>query len=111
MGAWVADQSSQAMLKQAMGIHPMQTQTGLEIFYRSLELQHGQTLVMEGDIRQMRNVLLGSQKNQAAPLRVGQLPAMEIDSNSFREKTEDYLRKQFSTLLKLPSHKLILRQP
>jgi acyl carrier protein len=31
---------------------------------------------------------------------------MEIDPNSLTEKTEDYLRKQFSTLLKLPSHKI-----
>jgi polyketide synthase PksN len=53
-GGMGTDQASQELLKQAMGIHPMQTQTGFEVFYRSLELEHGQTLVMEGEIQQIR---------------------------------------------------------
>src|SRR5205823_14626790 len=32
--------------------------------------------------------------------------AAEIDAESLAEKTQDYLRKQFSGLLKVPSHKI-----
>ncbi|NVO12146.1 MAG: SDR family NAD(P)-dependent oxidoreductase [Bacteroidales bacterium] len=112
------DQAIKEQMQQATGISPMQTATGMNAFYRSLELQQNQTLVMEGDLAKMRQTLLAEQTVQpevpivpSKPLPVQQSPATEIDSKSLVEKTQEYLRKQFSAVLRLPSHKIEIQAP
>jgi len=112
------DQALKDQMQQATGISPMQTATGMYAFHRSLELQQEQTLVMEGDLTKIRQTLLAEQTlqpeapvAQSKPLPVQQSLAIEIDSKSLVEKTQEYLRKQFSSVLKLPSHKIDAQAP
>jgi polyketide synthase PksN len=63
-------------------------------------------LVVEGDLTQIRRALLAGPAMPDAPQDQQTVAAAGIDSESLREKTQHYLRKQFSELLKLPAHKI-----
>jgi len=116
-GGMQIDPATVEMLRQATGVQPLQTATGMQPLYRSLDSRHGQTLVMEGDLVRLRHVITGQpqqpQPQVSAPVPVqvekpAALPAAarNADTDSLVEKTEDYLRKQFSDVLKVPSHKI-----
>ncbi|HEV3036480.1 MAG TPA: SDR family NAD(P)-dependent oxidoreductase [Candidatus Angelobacter sp.] len=115
-GGMGIDAASQELLKQSTGMLPMQTTTGMEAFHRSLALSHDQMLVVEGDLVQMRRTLFsGSTKPsrpQAKPvIAAPDVNAAGINKESLAEKMQDYLRKQFSGLLKLPAHKIDAQAP
>src|SRR5260370_14942059 len=96
----------QELLQQTTGLQPMQTATGMQAFCRSLALPYDQILVVEGELTQIRRALLdGPAVPSEAPAEAS-VVAAEMDAKSLTEKTQDYLRKQFSSLLKLPSHKI-----
>jgi len=113
-GGMGIDPASQELLQQTTGMRPMQTATGMLAFYRSLALPHDQTLVVEGDLAQMRRALMaGRPMPPESPLPAVRtqsaatvLDAVANESERLVERTRDYLRKQFSDLLKLPSHKI-----
>jgi polyketide synthase PksN len=90
-------------LRRNTGIEPMQTATGLDAFYRCLELSHERILVAEGDLDRMRGAL-GGESLMRGQTQAG--PVAELDAESLREKTQDYLRKELSSLLKLPFHRI-----
>ena len=48
-GGLAIDAATRELLRQAIGVEPMLTATGLESFHRALALRHDQTLVMAGD--------------------------------------------------------------
>ena len=110
-GLWQAggmgiDAASQELLQEATGMRPMRTATGVEAFYRSLALPYGQMLVVEGELAKLRRALLGG---AAVTTEAHEKPAVvvaESERESLAEKTQEYLRKQFSSLLKLPAHKI-----
>src|SRR5260370_20370011 len=75
---------------------------------------YAQTLVVEGELAQLRRALLAGRpippELSSSLLTVGEQPVAaetdgaEIDPDNLVEKTQDYLRRQCSELLKLPSH-------
>jgi acyl transferase domain-containing protein/enoyl-CoA hydratase/carnithine racemase len=113
-GGMQVDAASQDLLQQATGIRAMQTATGMEAFYRSMAMPNNQMLVLEGDVARMRSVLFAGAPIQQTELSPSQAAGesivagvdVEIDAESLVEKTQDYLRKQLSELLRLPSHKI-----
>ncbi|MES2824533.1 MAG: SDR family NAD(P)-dependent oxidoreductase [Pseudomonadota bacterium] len=126
-GGMLLDQTTKEMLQQTTGMQPMQTATGMHAFYRGLESQYDQVLVMEGDLVKMHRTLVLEQTIQTDTLAttpiavvekavaakvtrtVAQVSALDVDS--LFEKTQDYLRKQFSALLKLPAAKIDPKAP
>ena len=109
-GLWQAggmgiDAASQELILQTTGLQPMQTATGLKAFHRILALPYDQVLVAEGDLTQMRQVLLAGRPLQPE-IAVEPSVAFQIDPDSLVEKTQDYLRKQLSSLLKMPYHRI-----
>ncbi|PYS28405.1 MAG: hypothetical protein DMG11_12780 [Acidobacteria bacterium] len=105
-GGMGIDPASQELLQQTTGMQPMRTATGMEAFHRSLALPYDQTMVVEGDLAQIRRVLLDGPAVPAEPQVEQPVAAAEIDAESLAEKTQEHLRKQFSGLLKLASHKI-----
>lgn len=96
------------MLHETTGIHPMQTSTGMRMFYRSLAFPYDQTLVMEGDLPSMQRTLgVGATARAAIPTLAApqQAPSCATTSDLV-ELTESYLCKQLSVLLKLPAHRI-----
>src|SRR6185436_10221139 len=94
------------LLERATGMRPMQTATGMEAFHRSLALPYDQVLVAEGDLTQLRRVLLAPPVLPSEPEAERPAIAAGVDADSLAEKTRDYLRKEFSEILKLPAHKI-----
>ncbi|HEV3038145.1 MAG TPA: type I polyketide synthase, partial [Candidatus Angelobacter sp.] len=113
------DAMTRERLQQATGIHPLQTATGLEAFYRSLTLSCDQMMVAEGDLLQMRRALLAGRPVQPESTLVvagdqsaaSTVNAAQLDHGSLAEKTEDYLRKELSGLLKMAAHKIDSQAP
>src|SRR5712671_998131 len=119
-GAWQAggmgtDAANWEMLQEVTGMQAMQTATGMEAFYRSLILPCDQMLVAEGDGIRLRRVLFAGGSVQpkisnslaaGEPAAATEADATVMDMGSLVEKTQDYLRKQLSELLRLPSHKI-----
>src|SRR5258708_5655047 len=85
------------------GMRPLQTATGMQAFRRALALPYDQVLVVEGDAAQMRRVLAAGRPVAPEP---APRAAAGSDSDKLLEKTRDYLREQFSSLLKLPAQKI-----
>ena len=114
-GGMRIDPASEELLRQTTGLQPMRTATGLQAFYRGLAAPYDQLLVVEGDLTQIRRALLAGRPIQPelAPLVTAveqsvapETDAATIDSDSLVEKTQDYLRRELSEQLKLPSNKI-----
>ncbi len=109
-GGMSVGHETQKILQSGTGMYPMQTQTGLDAFYKVLMSQHQQVMVAEGDITLLRKTLLTGQLLQSDAIksngqRKQQLVA-SIDSKDNEEKTREFLKKQVSEVLKIPLHKI-----
>ena len=104
-GGMGVDAERRELLQQSTGMQPMQTSTGMAAFHRSLALPHDQLLVVEGDLARIRRSLLAE---AAQPAETVEAPAFQatLDSATLAEQTQEYLRKELSGLLKMPSHKI-----
>jgi acyl carrier protein len=99
------DPASREMLQQTTGMRPMRTATGLEAFHRILAMPCDQMLVAEGDLARLRRTLLAGPA-VASPAAAPPAAAATVDPDSLAEKTEQYLRKELSETLKVPSHRI-----
>lgn len=100
------DQHNLELLRQATGIVPMQTVSGIQAFYRSMALESSHVLVMEGAQRKMRSILFAEQRKAAAPA-----PVTTPTSSRAEDKTIAFLRTQFAGVLKLPLQELDPKAP
>jgi len=99
-GGMGVDGASREVLERATGMQPMQTASGLSAFHRALSLDHDQVAVVEGDPTRIRRFLLGQPEPKVAPPAFAPAAA-GLDRESLADRTQDYLRHQFSSLLKL----------
>lgn len=115
-GGMGADQESQKWMQQR-GMHPMPAEAGMRVFYQSLNLQYNQILVAQGDLKQLRENLIADKTPQPEPelplivRPVEQVIISNKEIKPLKEQTEEYLKKQFSGLLKLQSHKIDTQAP
>jgi polyketide synthase PksN len=105
-GGMGVDPSTQELLRQMTGMAPMRTSTGLEAFYRSLALPYDQTLIVEGDLAKIRRALLARPAAPSEPRAKPPEAPARVGSDNLVAQTQDYLRRQFSELMKMPSHKI-----
>ncbi|HEY8460563.1 MAG TPA: type I polyketide synthase, partial [Blastocatellia bacterium] len=105
-GGMKIDPASLELLRQTTGMRPMQTATGMQAFHRSLALPYRQTLVMEGDLAKIRRALLDGPAASSKPQAELPPPAAAIGGGVLAERTQEYLRNQFSGVFKLPSHEI-----
>ncbi|MEO8382098.1 MAG: SDR family NAD(P)-dependent oxidoreductase [Acidobacteriota bacterium] len=105
-GGMHIDAAAQEFLHQTAGLQPMQTATGMDAFHRSLALPYSQLLVAEGDVAKIRRALLGGAQVAGTSDAERPVVAGTLDAESLSEKTQDYLRRQLSGLLKLPSQQI-----
>jgi polyketide synthase PksL len=103
------------VMQEATGLEAMDTETGIAGFYRSLGSPYEQVLVVAGDVKKMRGVVLGWREAaehetvQGARMEVEATQveaATQMDSGDLAEKMQERLRKQFSELLQLSSYKI-----
>jgi len=131
-GGMQLDETTKAMLLETSGVVPMSTTTGMQAFYHALNLRPAQALVMEGDLGRIRQVF-SAETEQQIKLEIVPSKLNEVKNNmasaahnpeknlqtdvtlpefdNLQEQTQNYLRKELSTLLKLPSHKIDPKVP
>jgi polyketide synthase PksN len=107
-GGMGIDPAGRELLQQTTGMRPMETAAGMDAFHRSLALPHDQLLVVDGDLPRIRRALLAGPETATAPRMSAPLstPLYEAGPATLLEKTQDYLRQEFSPLLKLPAQKI-----
>jgi polyketide synthase PksM len=109
-GGMHVDEETQKMMRQRMGIVPMQTLTGIQAFYQSLASGRDQVMVMEGDRERLRASLLdrqtstGPSTKPTAPGESKNLPTSQ--PGELQEKTAHYLKKLLATVINLPVHRI-----
>ena len=111
-GGMQVDAASRELLFQASGVRPLRTATGIAAFHRCLALGHGRSLVLEGDLARLRRLLAGEVRRAAVAVAPAVAAAPVVGSAPrLPERTEEYLRKQFADVLKVPAHKIDARAP
>ncbi|MBV9493621.1 MAG: SDR family NAD(P)-dependent oxidoreductase, partial [Acidobacteria bacterium] len=103
-GGMGLDAASRDALRQVAGMQPLPTATGLRAFHRSLALGVDQILVAEGDRALLRRTLAA--ERPAVPERAPVAEVAPVAAAGLQEKTQQYFRRQFSELLKVPAHKI-----
>ena len=99
-------QHARDAMRSATGMHPMRTETGMRAFYHCLTGEQ-QTVVIEGQPDRIRQALFGAPVSLAGSAPAAGQPAIPAQPDAgLEEATRDYLRRQFSALLRLPYHKV-----
>lgn len=134
-GGMTVDEDTKAFLSANTGMQPLLTESGMDSFRRCLQYGQHQVFVMEGMLDKMRlalwpgsseklsisttpsitDVVSIKTKPEGNPDTSAQIDGEQdpkesaeitVDVDSIVEKTEEYLRVQFSEILKLPSHQI-----
>ncbi|HYK03298.1 MAG TPA: SDR family NAD(P)-dependent oxidoreductase [Thermoanaerobaculia bacterium] len=105
-GGMSLDPATLELVLRTTGGKLMRTATGMDAFHRSLALPYDQILVAEGDLTQMRRVLLAGAVVPTEPRAEQAAVTAAIDVEDLAGKTREYLRRELSGLLKLPSHQI-----
>lgn len=114
-GGMSIDQTSEEILQETTGMNPINKQFGLQAFYYAIKSDYSQIMPLFGDLGKVHSILEMKVAELPAELVVKEKLIEPINSNlneapigSHRnlEQTINYLRKQLSSLLKLPSHKI-----
>jgi acyl transferase domain-containing protein/enoyl-CoA hydratase/carnithine racemase/SAM-dependent methyltransferase len=105
-GGMGIDAAGRELLERTTGIQPMATATGIDAFYGSVASSYDQILVAEGDLTRIRRALFAAPAAPSEPEAESLPVTAAIDSATFAEKTQDFLRKELSAVLKLPAHNI-----
>lgn len=92
-GGMQIDARSRAMLLKTSGMLPMRTETGMQAFHRSLVLEAGQTLVMEGHVERLRQLMFPGQAAAPALRALATGPGRKIQAEKLRELVLADLRR------------------
>ena len=122
-GGMQMNPAAQELLRKTAGVRPLKTSTGVQAFYRSLQMPHSQIQIVEGDLSKLRRALNAAPVSAARPLAAPPpvAPALvtfepsaaesAIDSRTLQQKTQEYLKKQLAPVLKLASNKIDAAAP
>jgi len=125
-GGMSIDHASLEILQKTTGMRPLQTAAGISAFYRCLQLDQAEPLVLEGEITQLRDKLFSIEdivEKSASPTIIEPInasaqttathtvieaqPATSTFSmKNLVEETNNYLCKQFSTLFKISANQI-----
>ncbi|UII31929.1 SDR family NAD(P)-dependent oxidoreductase [Fulvivirga ulvae] len=107
-GGMQIDQANQEILKETMDVQPLETSAGMHAFYCSLELAQDQVLVARGRMPQQLN---GDKEAGSNVEKHSATTQLTTNTGDLFEQTEQYLCQEFSSLLKLASHKIDPQAP
>jgi polyketide synthase PksN len=99
-----------AAVRERMGLVPLSTERGISAFYQALALRESQVLVLSGDGRRLRAMLLRDQDHEQTVMQ----PARQItpfhmteeELNTLRRRGKKYFKKLVGAALKVPPDRL-----
>ncbi|MEL7145266.1 MAG: type I polyketide synthase, partial [Bacteroidota bacterium] len=102
-GGMSVDADTEKMMFEGIGMAPLKTGEGLQALYNIIASQHHQMTVIYGDTKKLRKTLLERTAPKAnSSLKAKANPAATAASPEMREKAVSYLKKQLSSVIKLP---------
>ncbi len=107
-GGMVVDAVSEEQMKQSTGMIAMQTETGIQAFYKSLNSNHSQILVMEGLVSKMRKTLFSQTTLQKESTYPQSATVSKINTVSLLAKIQIMLIQEVSKTIKLDLQKIQL---
>ena len=105
-GGMSVDKASEQRIKIMTGMVPMETSIGLKVMAQSLASGADQMMVMQGNINQLKSYLAGTQSHYEENIDQIEEVYSPIDKKKLFEKVSYYLKKQLSSVLKLPIQKI-----
>ena len=114
-GGMGVDEATEKMLKERIGMIPMETSSGIEAFYRGLAANTSQVMVMKGNLGRLyeffRKEALGSAENQEEEVGEGSGSEEKSRKEALDEKVVIYFKRQLSKVLGLPVQKIEAEEP
>ena len=109
------DEATEKMMKESIGMVPMETASGIKAFYQGLATNASQVMVMEGDLGRLyeffRKEALGSAENREEEIGEESGSEEKIGKEALEEKAITYFKRQLSKVLKLPVHRIQAEEP
>ncbi|TDR36317.1 acyl transferase domain-containing protein [Tahibacter aquaticus] len=108
-GGMRLDAALLAEVERTSGMRPLSTAAGLQAFHRTVAQGRARNLVLEGDLAALQRTVHGTAATPLplrAPCASETLPRQEL-----LDKAGDYLRRQFSALLKLSPQRIDVQAP
>ena len=107
-GGMSIDKEAAKMMKQTMGMIPMQTRTGIQALYQAFDTGKGQLMVAEGYLKRLQTGLaeLTLPKEAVNILASGTQTGSANEEDGLEEKAVHFFKKLLSALIKLPLHKI-----
>jgi polyketide synthase PksN len=102
-GGMSVDQATEQMMRESMGMVPMETTSGMAAFYLALSLKQTQVVVMEGISEKIKSFLLDK---QIANSDLTKIVHKKIDLQILREKTLSQLKLLIGDVLKFSPSKI-----
>lgn len=115
------------ILEDSIGLRPMKSDSGIDIFNQCLALPGSQFLVAQGDIKKFTHTLLadetsdskktpkvapspnGNRRLESKNTRIDK--GEQLETSNLLAKTQNFLSSEFSKLVKLPTHKINPESP
>jgi len=113
-GGMQIDSGIEKIKQQHIGLIPMQTATGLKAFYNGLALKKAQVMVLEGQLSQLRQLLLPTSSTSTSTGLIASNQrnvASVIAGEGIEEKALDYFRELIALHIKLPVQRIDAAAP
>lgn len=108
-GGMAMDEESVETLRQATGMEPMQTATGLRALHESLLSRKARTMVLEGAIEKLKQTVARANRIEVAGVVAG--GSVALGSDLLREATLKRVKQLFADAIKLPVAKVAADEP
>ncbi|BBB92538.1 MAG TPA: SDR family NAD(P)-dependent oxidoreductase [Methylomusa anaerophila] len=106
-GGMHIDKQNENRMRQTTGMAAINTSSGILALYQSLASGHHQVMVVEGELRLLRETFFGQYPEMEAVSNIekGVNKSVE-DQDMFRQKTIQYLKQLLSSVIKLPVQRI-----
>ncbi|OCQ18830.1 hypothetical protein A7985_22710 [Pseudoalteromonas luteoviolacea] len=108
-GGMAPPEHTQQALQNRFGMHPLDPETGIQLFYQALQLNGDNLLVVKGELDKIRTQLLKSEVTQAATVAAEKSdpqPQLGQDEELLSNKVKRYISGHLSKLIKLPLNEI-----
>jgi polyketide synthase PksM len=108
-GGMQVDKIIEKSMKQRSGMIPINTETGIQMFYQGLSSHHSQIMAFQGNLQH----LLNNMKNKVNDKEVvrAKKSISDIADDSLIEKAENYFKSLLSSTINIPSQKIETNAP
>ncbi|MCG8618361.1 MAG: SDR family NAD(P)-dependent oxidoreductase, partial [Desulfobacterales bacterium] len=101
-GGMTVGAETEEMMRRNMGMTPMETEAGIQGFYRAVAAGHPHIMVIQGDVPTIRRKLLAPAQGPATERVPVPSPADDADDNELRGLIRSMLVKEVSQMMGIP---------